>query len=180
MKKVIILVVLCLSAYHATAQRIPFADLFNLVKIVVDGNQDQILDVNAYLRSNSEDWSRPTKNESTDEFAITWPYNVSGSQFGYLTTTFKTITNTDGTTQHLGKLTFAFPYKVQYDDYLQNVQAHASLVNSFTNNGASYRIYESTYYTWAFIVIPAGTHTFFMDGIPTEAYTIEVHRKLQQ
>jgi hypothetical protein len=178
MKKSIILILLCFISYHASAQRIPFTDLVNLIRVVIDGDHDQILDVNAYLRSNSEDWGRPSQSDSDNEFAVTWPYNVNGSQLGYLTTTFKTVKLTNGTEQHLQKLTFAFPYKVQYDDYLQNVVAHALLVNSFTQNRCSYRIYESTSYTWAFIVIPAATHTFFMDGIPTEAYTLEVHKKL--
>jgi len=143
----------------------------------VDDNKSAVLDINAFLHNNSEDWSRPIKDDSPGALSITWPYVVDKNEIAYFTASFKPITRTDGNTDQQGEINFGFPYKAQYDEYLQYVVANSTLVNTFTDNGCIYRIYDSAHYTWSFIIIPASVKKFFMDGVPTEAYNIKVRRR---
>jgi len=154
-----------------------FSDFLSLVKLTVDDPNYPVMGINDYLIKNSEDWSKPSKTETEGTIAITWPYMVSNAQLGFFTATFEPIKTANGKARYRQKATLAFPYKEQYDEYLTDVSANASLANSFTSGGDIYRIYNSLHYTWTFIIVPASTKQFYMDGLPAEGYMVEVHQK---
>lgn len=171
-KKQILVLALLLSTTTTFAQRLSLPEFLKLVQTSLQPSKTKLIDINALLRDNSEDWGKPSGRQADNEYTVTWPYTVDNAQLGF----FEFTTSLDK--KAFQKATFAFIYRDQYESYLKVVKANAAFMNSFTSKGTIHNVYDSKRYTWVFIKVPAAAKQLYMDGKPIEEYLVEVQNKL--